>query len=280
MVPCSQDHHESKNSVQKTIFCHSTPNAPDDGRISETCRAKNTSIKLPCCIKLAFQILSWGRCTVKQPWSCHNSVHHILQLVHVWNIWIQPTVQCTVYCISCLIKRSIYDKDYQEASSLQVCLSVFSFHITIRHILHFINIIYDKERNYVVLSILHYVILSRLRPLPQPHVSACSRGQLKCDGTRAETRFRLSAKRTSPFKPAGASVQSTTGSRGVRISGNNAGYTMFRGSVKSTVYPLHSPASPSLPLPCVTVCHHISTGVYHLYYCYYYSASNLCIILT
>ena len=41
---------------------------------------------------------------------------------------------------------------------------------------------------------------------------------LKCDGTRAETRFHLSAKRTSPFKSAGASVQSTTGSRGVRIS--------------------------------------------------------------
>jgi len=30
----------------------------------------------------------------------------------------------------------------------------------------------------------------------------CGRGQLKCDGTRAETRFRLSAKRTSPFKSA------------------------------------------------------------------------------
>ena len=29
------------------------------------------------------------------------------------------------------------------------------------------------------------------------------RGQLKCDGTRAETRFRLSAKWTSPFKSAG-----------------------------------------------------------------------------
>ena len=28
-------------------------------------------------------------------------------------------------------------------------------------------------------------------------------GQLKCDGTRAETRFRLSAKRTSPIKSAG-----------------------------------------------------------------------------
>jgi hypothetical protein len=63
---------------------------------------------------------------------------------------------------------------------------------------------------------------------------------LKCDGTRAETRFRLSAKRTSPFKSAEASVQSTTGRRGVRISGSNARYTMFRGSVKSIGYPLHA----------------------------------------
>ena len=37
---------------------------------------------------------------------------------------------------------------------------------------------------------------------------------------------------------------------------------MFRGSVKSTGYPLHSTVSPWLPLPCVTVCHHISTGLY------------------
>jgi hypothetical protein len=81
--------------------------------------------------------------------------------------------------------------------------------------------------------------------------------------TRAETRFRLSAKRTSPFKSAGASVQSTTDSRGVRISGSNAGYTMFRGSEKGTGYPFHSRVSPSLPHPCVTVCHHISTAVYH-----------------
>ena len=86
--------------------------------------------------------------------------------------------------------------------------------------------------------------------------------RLKCDGTRAETRFRLSAKRTSSFKSAGASVQSTNGSRGVRISGTNARYTMFRGSVKSTGYPLHSPVCHSLPLPCVTVCHLISTGLH------------------
>jgi hypothetical protein len=60
----------------------------------------------------------------------------------------------------------------------------------------------------------------------------------------------------------GASVQSTAGSRGVRISGSNAGYTMFRCSVKGTGYPLHSPVSLLLPHPCVTACHHISTGPY------------------
>ena len=29
----SRDHHPSKNSVQKTICCNSTSNAPDDGRM-------------------------------------------------------------------------------------------------------------------------------------------------------------------------------------------------------------------------------------------------------
>jgi len=55
----------------------------------------------------------------------------------------------------------------------------------------------------------------------------------------------------------GASVQSTTGSRVVHISGSNAGYTMFWGSVKGTGYSLHSPVSPFTSPPCVTVCHHI-----------------------
>ena len=76
----------------------------------------------------------------------------------------------------------------------------------------------------------------------------CSRLRLKCDGTRAETRLCLSAKRTSLLKSAGASVQSTTGSRGVRISGSNAGgYTMIRSGVKGTGYPLNSPVYPSSP---------------------------------
>jgi len=72
-----------------------------------------------------------------------------------------------------------------------------------------------------------------LSPRPHAHV----RLRLKCDGTCAETRFHLSAKRMSPFKSAGGrQVQSTTGSQGVCSSGSNAGYTMFRGSVKGTGY--------------------------------------------
>jgi len=88
--------------------------------------------------------------------------------------------------------------------------------------------------------------------------------RLKCDGTHALTRFRISAKRTSPFKSArwGRQFSRLLRSRGVRISGSNAGYTMLRGSVKGTGYPLHSPFSSSLQIPCVTVCYHISTGVW------------------
>jgi hypothetical protein len=79
-------------------------------------------------------------------------------------------------------------------------------------------------------------------------IPSTRRLRLKCDGTRAETRFGLSAKRTSPFESAGVSVQSTTGSRGVHISNSNAGYTMFRGSVRVLAthsirqFPIHFPS--------------------------------------
>ena len=90
--------------------------------------------------------------------------------------------------------------------------------------------------------------------------------RLKCDGARAETRFRLSGKLTSPFKSAKASVHSTTGSRGVRISLQGLYYScrpVFCSHVTLTGYPLHSLGSPSLLPPCVTVCHHISAGLYN-----------------
>jgi len=108
-----------------------------------------------------------------------------------------------------------------------------------------------------------YYNLSQTLPVVLQSLSdtSCCRLRLKCDSTCAETRFRLSKKWRSPFKSAEASVQSTTGSRGMRINGSDAGYTMFQGNGKSTGYPLHSPVSPSLPLPCVTMSHHISTGL-------------------
>jgi hypothetical protein len=109
------------------------------------------------------------------------------------------------------------------------------------------------------------VILADVSSLLEVSTGYVSRLRLKCDGTRAITRFRLSAKRTSPFKSVGASVQSTTGSRGVRITGSNVGYTTFRGSVKVTGYPHHSPVSPSLPLSCVTVCHQPASQSYTQY---------------
>jgi len=92
-----------------------------------------------------------------------------------------------------------------------------------------------------------------------------ARLHLKCDGTRTETRSCLSAKQTGPFKSAGTSVQSTIGRRAVHISLHGLYCScepVFCSHVTLTGYPLHSLVFPSLLLPCVTVCHHISTGLY------------------
>ena len=83
----------------------------------------------------------------------------------------------------------------------------------------------------------------------------CGIARAERDGTRAETRFRLSLKRTSPFTSVGVSVQSTAGSRGVRISLSNAGYTTFGCGVRVLAthsirqFPLHFPSRAS---PCAT----------------------------
>ena len=65
------------------------------------------------------------------------------------------------------------------------------------------------------------------------------------EGTRAETRIGLSAKRTSPFESAGGQFSRLLAVKECGSAG------------KTTRYPLHSHLSPSLPLPCVTVCHQI-----------------------
>ena len=97
-----------------------------------------------------------------------------------------------------------------------------------------------------------------------PHLQGSFLGiaRLKRDGTRAETRFGLSAKRTSPFKSAGVSVQSTAGSRGVRISGQRLYRPCSDVQSMAAGYPLHSHLSLSLPLPCVTVCHQVLNALY------------------
>jgi hypothetical protein len=87
--------------------------------------------------------------------------------------------------------------------------------------------------------------LGSIQPLTEMSIAESER-----EGTRAETRIGLSAKRTSPFKSAGVSVQSTTGSRGVRMK-------------DARLLATHSiRISPSLPLPCVTVCRLIPIQLY------------------
>jgi len=91
---------------------------------------------------------------------------------------------------------------------------------------------------------------------------------LKRDGTRAETRFGLSAKRTSPFKLAGRGGGQFSGLLAVEVCASAVVMVVMLDTpcsevkAKTTGYPLHSHVSPSLPLPCVIVCHQVSTELY------------------
>ena len=85
----------------------------------------------------------------------------------------------------------------------------------------------------------------------------------ECDGTHAETRFRLSPKRTGPFKSLGG--VSSVNYWQPRCA-HQLGYCWIhhvRRWRESTGYPLHSPVSPSLPLPCVAVCHQVPNELYN-----------------
>ena len=93
--------------------------------------------------------------------------------------------------------------------------------------------------------------------------------RLKRDGTSAETRFGLSAKRTSPFKSWGEGgggqfsrllAAEVCASAVVMVIMLDTPCSEVQ--CKTTGYPLHSHVSPSLPLPCVTVCHQVSTELF------------------
>jgi hypothetical protein len=114
------------------------------------------------------------------------------------------------------------------------------------------RIIQNILHSVCVICSLHHVILyvGRLR--------------LKCGGTRAETRFRLSTKRTSSFKSAGASVQSKLAAElcASAVVMLDTPCCEVVSKVLATHFILQ--LTPSLPLLCVTVCHHISTGLYQI----------------
>jgi len=86
----------------------------------------------------------------------------------------------------------------------------------------------------------------RATPGREPRLLAeyVSRLRLKCDDTRAETRFRLSAKRTSPFQSAvGRQFSRLLAAEVCASAVVMLDTPMFRVSVKSIGYPVHSPVS-------------------------------------
>jgi hypothetical protein len=147
--------------------------------------------------------------------------------------------------------------------SMAAVMVVTMYRLRVRWLPPRLNVMYPHSQLAIGYSELHIFARFSHGPKQTRLLRACPcrsaaqytlvRVRLKRDGTRTETSFRLSAKRTSQFKSAGASVQSTAGSRGVRISVCNAGYTTFQGSVRVLAthsirhFPLHFPSRAS---PC------------------------------
>ena len=123
----------------------------------------------------------------------------------------------------------------------------------------------ELEINFEIL--LFRLSLSKLffrLPLSQ-YQARTLRARLKRDGTCAETRFGLSAKRTSPFKTAGLQFIRL---RAAEVCASAVVMVVMLDTpcseveCKTTGHPIHSHVSRSLPLPCVTVCHQVSTELY------------------
>ena len=92
----SQDHHPSKNSVRRKPYAatqHLMLLMMGVCTVPETCRAKNTSIKLPSCMKLAFHFISCPLSLCGSP----NIKINIFALTFVFHVWRQ--VCCGVHCL-------------------------------------------------------------------------------------------------------------------------------------------------------------------------------------
>ena len=131
----------------------------------------------------------------------------------------------------------------------------------------------NQRTDFLLRPTLHKIQLERVENSSVNHVDiqndlvTTERGKLslKCDGTRAETTSRLSPKRTSPFKSAGGQFSRLLAAEvcasAVLVLDTPCSQIVWR----VTGYPLHSPVSPSLPLPCVTVCHQVLNELYNLW---------------
>ena len=82
----------------------------------------------------------------------------------------------------------------------------------------------------------------------EPGVECCGTARSERDGTCAETRFDLSAKRTSPFKLAEGQFSLLLADEVCACAVVMLDTPCSEVECKTTGYPLHSHVSPSLPL--------------------------------
>ena len=94
--------------------------------VPETCRAKNISIKLPCCIKLAFHIISWGRCTVKQPLNLTRTAVILYEDRYTFLI---------LSCSAVLRMRNVSDKSCRENEKTHFIINIYFFNLSVYEII-------------------------------------------------------------------------------------------------------------------------------------------------
>ena len=96
------------------------------------CRAKNTSIKLPCCINLAFHIISVGRCVVKQPSHLLSLIQH--NTTHLYYVTLSKRSwygTAVTFCRSKKKKKIWWrDRDQQDATNLMFIIKLLSQHVS------------------------------------------------------------------------------------------------------------------------------------------------------
>ena len=184
--------------------------------------------------------------------SNEQTTNYFSQRNRMWNelckLWSYELENCSNYTHNIVIlKKFLYNQTTLQHVSVTVIIIIIII----------ITIIIITIRKHSLHDTKHSIIKSCLS-----HYAPAGIARSKRDGTRAETRFGLSAKRTSPFKSAWVSVRSTTSSQGVRISGKQLYRPCSDVQSKAAGYLLHSHLSHSLPLPCVTVCHQVPNALY------------------